>query len=112
MGRVSGVRSRNGPSRLQVGVAGRALEGQTKCGDAHLVRPLRSTTLVEIIDGLGHGGPAAAAARTALEVLETAPATGTVTSLFEGCHRALAGTPGVAMSLASVDAAAATLSSL
>jgi hypothetical protein len=55
--------------------------------------------LVAGIDGLGHGGEAAHAARTAAQVLRESPSRDLVL-LVERCHVALKGTRGAAISLA------------
>jgi len=45
------------------GVAERALPGQTVSGDKYLVKPLADGVLLAVVDGLGHGGEATAAAK-------------------------------------------------
>jgi serine/threonine protein phosphatase PrpC len=82
------------------GVAAVALPGETESGDLHLVRPVRGGVLVAVVDGLGHGAEAAMAARLAVAALGS-HAQESPMSLFEQCHRALKGTRGVVMSLAS-----------
>jgi len=55
-----------------------------------------------VIDGLGHGPEAAAAARAAVAVLQADPSLGPNQAL-DRCHRALAGTRGAAISIAAID---------
>jgi negative regulator of sigma-B (phosphoserine phosphatase) len=85
---------------VEVGVATLPLEGQQESGDLHLVKPFEGGVLVAAVDGLGHGGDAASAARLACSTLEDDPAAA-LPELFERCHRRLARTRGVVMSLAS-----------
>ena len=82
------------------GVASVALPGEAESGDLHLVRPVAGSVLVAVVDGLGHGVEAATAARLAVAALGS-HARESPPSLFEHCHRALKGTRGVVMSLAS-----------
>ena len=85
---------------LDWGVATAALPGEAESGDLHLVRPAAGGALVAVVDGLGHGSEAATAARLAVAALAS-HAQESPLSLFEHCHRALKGTRGVVMSLAS-----------
>lgn len=45
------------------------MPGQALSGDLHLVKPLENGVLVAVADGLGHGQPAAEAARRALQAV-------------------------------------------
>ncbi|HEY5857908.1 MAG TPA: SpoIIE family protein phosphatase [Aldersonia sp.] len=79
--------------------AGRALPGEAVCGDRLLVVEAGPGALFAVVDGLGHGAPAADAAARAVEVLadhHTEP----LDELMWMCHRALADTHGAAISLA------------
>jgi len=53
------------PRLIEWGVATLALPGETQSGDRHLVKPVGSTVLVAVVDGLGHGAEAATAAQAA-----------------------------------------------
>jgi negative regulator of sigma-B (phosphoserine phosphatase) len=90
------------PAAVEWGVAARPRPGGTESGDCHVVQPFASGILFAVIDGLGHGEPAAAAARQAAAVIAE-HAGDPVCRLVERCHQALAATRGVVMSLASVD---------
>lgn len=83
---------------------GMAKPGEQVSGDAYLVRTFSPAgALLAVIDGLGHGAEAAAAAqraRTALE--EFSP--DSVIALTRHCHEALAGTRGACLSLATFNA--------
>ena len=54
------------PPLIDWGVAARPLEGQAVSGDLHLVKPLDDGVLLAVVDGVGHGGEAVAAARAAV----------------------------------------------
>lgn len=84
------------------GVAASALPGQTQSGDLHLVKSVTTGVLLAVVDGLGHGGEAATAARTAVATLDE-HASESVLALLQRCHWALKGTRGVVMSLAFAD---------
>jgi phosphoserine phosphatase RsbX len=84
---------------IEVGVARRTLAGEKESGDLHLVQPVRGGVLVSVVDGLGHGAEAAAAARAAVAALER-HAEESALPLLERCHAALAGGRGVVLSLA------------
>jgi len=81
-------------------VAALALGGQMVSGDQHLVQPFPDGLLVAVVDGLGHGGEAATAAKLAIATLEVS-AQHSVITLVRRCHDALTQTRGVVMSLAS-----------
>lgn len=99
----------NGPSPLlDWAVAARALPGQAVSGDRHLVRPYRNGVLVAVVDGVGHGDEAAAAARTAVATLSEYP-TEPVIWLVKRCHQALAMSRGVVMTVASLHALEGTM---
>jgi phosphoserine phosphatase RsbX len=85
---------------LEWGVAGRALPGFCECGDRHVLHSTVEGALVAVVDGLGHGDKAAAAALEACATLES-NAQENVISLLKRCHLALNGMRGVVVSLAS-----------
>jgi serine/threonine protein phosphatase PrpC len=87
---------------IEWGVACSPLPGQKQSGDLHLVKPSPTGVLVGVVDGLGHGREAAAAAKIAVSHLENY-AHEPVFSLVQRCHRALIGTRGAVMSLALFD---------
>src|SRR5258708_21493503 len=90
------------PDLVECGVAGRMLEGQSVSGDRHVIRPFKDGVLLAVIDGVGHGDEAAAAAKAAADILEI-HASGQVISLVKLCHQALAQTRGAVMTLASLN---------
>jgi serine/threonine protein phosphatase PrpC len=101
-------RVRDSHTLVHWGVATLALEGQSESGDLHLVKTVKDDVLIAVIDGLGHGEEAAAAARLAVSTLERY-AEEPPLSLLQRCHVALKGSRGVVMSLARFDAVRATM---
>jgi negative regulator of sigma-B (phosphoserine phosphatase) len=86
---------------IEWAAAGRGLEAQS--GDLHVVSAFPDGALVALIDGLGHGPKAAAAAEAAATVLD-ANAAAPVLDLLQRCHAGLRKTRGAVMTLASFDA--------
>lgn len=95
-------------SVIEYGVAARALAGQTETGDRHAIVQLENGAMVAVVDGLGHGAEAAAAARIATDMLEENAAE-SVIALIRKCHERLKPTRGVVMSVASFSATEGTL---
>ncbi len=94
---------------LEWATAGRPLPGENVSGDQPIAIEIgESAALFGVMDGLGHGPDAAAAALRAIDALRRAH-TERVEVLVQLCHRVLSGTRGVAMTLARVDFAAGTL---
>ena len=96
------------PMVLERGVAGLAHEGEGRSGDVAVFAASERGGLVAVIDGLGHGDPAADAAEAAAKVLEAnveLPAQ----ELLERCHEALRRTRGAVMTLAWFDLEARTM---
>ncbi len=96
---------------IEWSVASRALPGQVVSGDLHVVVPCRDGVLLAVVDGLGHGDEATAAARIATAVLEQHAGEPVVT-LVEHCHRSLRRTRGVVMTVVALNAADDTLTAL
>jgi serine phosphatase RsbU (regulator of sigma subunit) len=91
------------PSLIDWAVAARPLAGQAVSGDLHLVKRLADRALLAVVDGVGHGDQATAAATAAISILDK-HADESVISLLNRCHKALTKTRGVVMTLASVEA--------
>lgn len=87
---------------MEFGVAGRPATGETLSGDDFVVELSDESTLVAVIDGLGHGPEAAKATSRAAEYL-TEHAAQNLVSLVEGCHRALRKTRGVVLAVARLE---------
>ena len=85
---------------IESGIACLTMPGQSQSGDRHLVQPYINGLLVAVVDGLGHGEQAAAAADLAVNTLIN-HAHESVITLLKRCHNALRDTRGVVMSLAS-----------
>jgi phosphoserine phosphatase RsbX len=111
MAALSKTASDVAPSALRIdwGLAERPRPGDAESGDRHVVQPFASGVLLAVVDGLGHGEPAAAAARLAAAIL-VAHAEEPLSLLVERCHTSLAHTRGVVMSLVSVSTVDHTLS--
>ena len=87
---------------LDCGIAAQTLPGQRESGDKHVIIQSSHGALVAVIDGLGHGEDAAAAARIAAETLQENDSL-SVIPLFRMCHQKLRDTRGVVMSIATFD---------
>lgn len=85
---------------IEWGVATLALPGETQSGDLHIVQHFPGGTLAAVVDGLGHGEEAAAAAKIAVEVLKQ-HSDESVIPLIKRCHLDLKRTRGVVATLAS-----------
>jgi serine phosphatase RsbU (regulator of sigma subunit) len=85
-----------------VAAASRAYPGETENGDAWTVQWRGDLCRIAVVDGLGHGPPAAAAARLALDALNDRPALAPVEALA-ACHQALAGSRGAVLAVAEID---------
>jgi phosphoserine phosphatase RsbX len=79
-------------------------EGESLCGDSACVQLADNRALIAVVDGLGHGPPAAAAAAAelAMAVFHDRPA-GEPTELMRRCHDALLGSRGAAMTVARIE---------
>ncbi len=86
---------------MEFGIAVAAVEGHSETGDIHVMQNLPDCLLLAVIDGIGHGGSAAAAARSASSVLES-HSSETLEGLVQMCHDVLRSTRGAVMSLASI----------
>ena len=102
-----GEHGRLGP--IEWAAEARPRPGERVCGDQPIAVGVTDTgALVGVLDGLGHGEDAATAALCGVDVLQAAH-TEPLDALVRLCHRALAGTRGVAMTLAQIDFVAGTL---
>ena len=93
---------------IEWGVALRAMPGEKVSGDSHLVMELPQRTLAAVVDGLGHGREATAAATAAISVLE-ANNSESLISMVKRCHEALLKSRGAVMTVASFNRADDTL---
>lgn len=82
--------------------------GESESGDLHLLEPFPGGILAAVIDGIGHGAEAAAAARIAAAAIKS-QAQDPLIILIEKCHQVLKGTRGAAISLASFDLSKRTM---
>ena len=93
---------------VEWGVAAAALTEQAENGDGYVVEPFADGILVAVVDGLGHGREAAAAARLAVATLRRYPFE-PLPVLFSRCHESLRQTRGVVLSAASFHARERTM---
>lgn len=73
------------------------MPGETANGDAVVVQEHEGSTLVALIDALGHGPLAAATAKRAVDFLESASPTTSMESLMHHLHIDLLGSRGAAV---------------
>lgn len=85
---------------VEWGTAGRALGGESESGDRAVAVDHEEGVLLAVIDGLGHGPEASAAAAAAAEVLADTPDQ-PLEWLVRRCHEELRRSRGVVMALAS-----------
>jgi len=86
----------------------RSLEREAVSGDVHLVQLFPNGVLVAVVDGVGHGSPAAAVSAKAVTVLSVYPHESVIALLMQ-CHRSLEGTRGAVISLVSFNAIEGTI---
>jgi hypothetical protein len=79
--------------------AAATMPGETESGDRYWAGAVENGMMFAVIDGLGHGRAAAAAADIAIATLERHVGDPLI-ELLRRCHESLRGTRGVAMSLA------------
>ncbi|MEA2593572.1 MAG: hypothetical protein QOF01_41 [Thermomicrobiales bacterium] len=92
-------------NEILIAAATRPYPTEVVSGDAWHVDWHPAGCRIAVIDGLGHGPDAAAAATRAREVLVDAPDSDAV-EVLRRCHEALKGTRGAAMGIATVEPAA------
>lgn len=105
---MGALMSADASSVIAWGVSARSIPGETVSGDLHVVVTFPERALVGVIDGLGHGADAAAAARIAAHTI-AAHAHDSVVPILTQCHEALRGTRGVVLSLAAFDGTDGTM---
>ena len=93
-----------GDITVAIGVATRPHPSERVNGDAWVVHQEACVWRIAVIDGLGHGPEASAAAQAAVQALDARPTAEPVAALH-ACHAALAGTRGAAVSVARIDLA-------
>ena len=97
--------------RIETGIATAARAGETESGDVSVVSLTPGGALLGVVDGLGHGKEAAAAAMLAISVLE-AHSSESLIALVRRCNEELRATRGVVVSLASINAGEGALTAL
>jgi hypothetical protein len=87
---------------VTIAVASRPYPGESRNGDGWAVQWHAGRCRIAVIDGLGHGPEAARATERAQAALADHPDLDPLAAVAQ-CHRALAGTRGAAMAIATVD---------
>jgi Stage II sporulation protein E (SpoIIE) len=90
-------------SLVTIAATSRPYPGEEANGDAWLVTWTVAGCRIVLVDGVGHGPPAAAASRITLETLALAPDLAPAAALHR-CHHALVGTRGAVISIAQIAA--------
>ncbi len=96
-------------SMLEVGVVSEPIAGEVACGDGWATRVMHDGFLVMVVDGLGHGELAAAAAREAERILRETKEE-SLPGITRHTHDALRKTRGAAFGLARVEVSKGLLS--
>ena len=94
--------------KIEAAFATLPLPGQSESGDLSLIKRVGKGTLLAVVDGLGHGQEAAAAAHAAVGALDRYSREPLI-ELVRRCHDALVGLRGVVLGLAYLDPQAATM---
>ena len=94
--------------KIEAAFATLPLPGEAESGDLCLIKRVGKGTLVAVVDGLGHGQEAAAAAHAAVAALDRYSREPLI-DLVRRCHEALVGLRGVVLGLAYLDPQAATM---
>jgi anti-sigma regulatory factor (Ser/Thr protein kinase) len=89
-------------ARLEVGAVSVPKSGETLNGDSWVAHPTPEGARLLVVDGLGHGPDANAAAHAAVEAFRHEPG-GDTARAVETCHLALRSTRGAALAVAEVD---------
>jgi negative regulator of sigma-B (phosphoserine phosphatase) len=93
---------------LEWSTAAATMPGEEESGDRYWAGAVANGMVFAVIDGLGHGPAAAAAADIAIATLEQHVGD-PIIEMLHRCHASLRGTRGVAMSLAAFNTEAAML---
>jgi anti-sigma regulatory factor (Ser/Thr protein kinase) len=99
---------RSPPAQLVVGGVSLPHPGESVCGDAWAAARTPTGLSVMVVDGLGHGTPAAAAAAAAVQVFQERVGA-SVVEIVEDTHAALRATRGAAVGVATIQPEAGRL---
>jgi hypothetical protein len=87
---------------LDIAVISEPVRGEEECGDGWGVRAMPGSTLLMVVDGLGHGVMAAEAAREAERILAESNKD-SLSEILQDTHDALKKTRGAAYAIARID---------
>lgn len=87
---------------IKWGIAERTFPGESESGDLHFVYQTGSRVLMGVVDGLGHGREAAAAARVTANLIDSFSHE-SLESLFKRCHERLQSTRGAAITIVAFE---------
>lgn len=91
-------------SLVEYAISDFTLPSETVSGDNYAIITTSKGVLAAVIDGLGHGPEAAAAAAVAVDTLNrVAPGSSSLEAVMAQCHHALADTRGAAVSIAEFE---------
>lgn len=93
---------RNPDSLVAWGVSSRALHPMEPSGDLHVVVSFALGVLVAVLDGLGHGAEAAAAAKAGADIIQR-HAGEPVIQIIQRCHEGMLRTRGAVLAIARID---------
>jgi anti-sigma regulatory factor (Ser/Thr protein kinase) len=96
-------RNSAGASTLRVAGLSVPKPGEDVCGDAWTCRATRDGVSILVVDGLGHGPSAAAAAREAARLFQEGPDHASLAQTLDRLHRGLRATRGAAAAIALVE---------
>lgn len=88
---------------IEWGAQSLTLPGQSECGDRHVVVSSDHRALVGVVDGVGHGLDAAAAADKAVNIIQEHGAAESLGALVLRCHAGLRKGRGAVISLATFE---------
>jgi len=104
----AGFRGGTDKTGFEIGSVNLPKSGEEVCGDSWAVDERGGRLRCLLVDGLGHGLPAAEAARQAVQAFRDRPELG-LTDLIRAMHEALRGTRGAALAVSEIDASTGTL---
>lgn len=94
---------------IEWSVASLPRRGEVESGDCSVVKFAGDEVLAAVVDGVGHGEEALAAARLVTDILQEFSGQQSLTELMNKCHEKLRGTRGAVASMAILNVSSSTL---